>query len=84
MAYAGIGADGIGRYPHDTAAAVYFCTLGVQGMADRPATLGGALQVRSQPGHGTTATGQFLFPRPVRAEGADALSAGPARTQSKP
>ena len=89
-----IDADGIGRYPQDTEAAVYFCTLealqnitkyasasratvglscsddslrftvtdngtgfdtattrpgtGLQGMADRLAALGGALQVRSQ------------------------------------
>ena len=30
---------------------------GLQGMADRLATLGGALQVRSRPGHGTTLSG---------------------------
>ena len=100
-----IDADGIGRYPQDTEAAVYFCTLealqnitkyagasratvglsssggslrftvtddgtgfdtattrhgtGLQGMADRLAALGGALHVRSQPGHGTTLTGQL-------------------------
>jgi signal transduction histidine kinase len=98
-----IDADGIGRYPQDAEAAVYFCTLealqnitkyasasrakvglscsegslqftvtddgtgfdtattrhgtGLQGMADRLAALGGALQVRSQPGHGTTLSG---------------------------
>jgi signal transduction histidine kinase len=106
-----IDADGIGRYPQDTEAAVYFCTLealqnitkyadasratvglacsdsslrftvtddgtgfdtastrngtGLQGMADRLAALGGALQVRSQPGRGTTVTGQL----PVTASG---------------
>jgi signal transduction histidine kinase len=106
-----IDADGIGRYPQDTEAAVYFCTLealqniakyaaasratvglccsdnslrftitddgagfdpastrhgtGLQGMADRLAALGGALHVRSQPGHGTTLTGQL----PVAAPG---------------
>ena len=100
-----IDADGIGRYPQDTEAAVYFCTLealqntakyaaasratigltcsggslqftitddgtgfdtastrhgtGLQGMADRLAALGGALQVRSQPGHGTILTGEL-------------------------
>jgi signal transduction histidine kinase len=106
-----IDEDGIGRYPQDTEAAVYFCTLealqnitkyagasratvslacsdsslrftvtddgagfdtastrngtGLQGMADRLAALGGALQVRSQPGRGTTVTGQL----PVSASG---------------
>jgi signal transduction histidine kinase len=106
-----IDADGIGRYPQDTEAAVYFCALealqnitkyagasraavglscsggslrftvtddgagfdtastrhgtGLQGMADRLAALGGALNVRSQPGRGTTLTGQL----PVSAAG---------------
>ena len=106
-----IDADGIGRYPQDTEAAVYFCALealqnitkyagasravvglscsggslrftvtddgagfdtttvrhgtGLQGMADRLAALGGALDVRSQPGRGTTLTGQL----PVTASG---------------
>ena len=106
-----IDADGIGRYPQDTEAAVYFCTLealqnitkyadasratvglacsggslpftvtddgagfdtaatrhgtGLQGMADRLAALGGALDVRSRPGRGTTLTGQL----PVSAPG---------------
>jgi signal transduction histidine kinase len=36
---------------------------GLLGMADRMASLGGDLQVRSQPGHGTTVTGRL----PVRA-----------------
>jgi signal transduction histidine kinase len=36
---------------------------GLQGMADRMAALGGDLQIRSQPGHGTTVTGRL----PVRA-----------------
>ena len=100
-----IDADGIGRFPQDSEAAVYFCILealqnitkyaaasratvglscsdgslrftviddgtgfdtastrngtGLQGMADRLAALGGALHVRSQPGHGTTLTGQL-------------------------
>jgi signal transduction histidine kinase len=100
-----IDADSIGRYPQDTEAAVYFCTLealqnitkyagasratvglscsdgslrftvtddgagfdtastrhgtGLQGMADRLAALGGALDVRSHPGRGTTLTGQL-------------------------
>ena len=105
-----IDADGVGRFPQDTEAAVYFCTLealqnitkyahasratvalsssggslrftvtddgagfdtaatrhgtGLQGMADRLAALGGALQVRSQPGHGTTLTGQLPVSTP--------------------
>ena len=106
-----IDADSVGRFPQDTEAAVYFCTLealqnitkyadasratvglsssggslrftvtddgagfdtaatrhgtGLQGMADRLAALGGALHVRSQPGRGTTLTGQL----PVSAPG---------------
>jgi signal transduction histidine kinase len=106
-----IDADGIGRYPQDTEAAVYFCTLealqnitkyasasratvglscsddslrfivtdngtgfdtattrpgtGLAGMADRLAALGGALQVRSQPGHGTILSGQLPLPHLV-------------------
>ena len=107
-----VEADGLGRYPQEAEAAVYFCVLealqnvakyaaasratvrlagpsgtggvlefsviddgtgfapgaagfgtGLQGMADRMAALGGNLQVRSQPGHGTTVTGRL----PVRA-----------------
>jgi signal transduction histidine kinase len=100
-----IEADGVGRYPQDAEAAVYFCALealqnitkyagasratvglsssggslrftvtddgagfdtastrhgtGLQGMADRLAALGGALDVRSRPGHGTTVSGQL-------------------------
>jgi signal transduction histidine kinase len=106
-----IDADGIGRYPPDTEAAVYFCTLealqniakyasasratvglscsddslrftvsdngtgfdtattrygtGLQGMADRLAALGGALQIRSQPGHGTILSGELPLPHLV-------------------
>ena len=106
-----IDADGVGRFPQDTEAAVYFCTLealqnitkyaaastatvglscsggsleftvtddgtgfdpaatrhgtGLQGMADRLTALGGALHVSSQPGRGTTVTGQL----PVSAPG---------------
>ena len=37
---------------------------GLQGMADRLAALGGALHVRSQPGHGTTLTGQLPLAAP--------------------
>jgi signal transduction histidine kinase len=105
-----IDADGIGRYPQDAEAAVYFCTLealqniakyasasratvglscsdgslsftvtddgtgfdtvttrhgtGLQGMADRLAALGGALQVRSRPGHGTTLSGELPVSAP--------------------
>jgi signal transduction histidine kinase len=50
--------DGAG---FDAASAGY--GTGLQGMADRLAALGGDLQVRSQPGHGTTVTGRL----PVRA-----------------
>jgi signal transduction histidine kinase len=103
-----VEADGLGRYPQEAEAAIYFCILealqnvakyaraaqatvrlagpggslgfsvtddgagfdptssgygtGLQGMADRLAALGGELRVRSQPGHGTTVTGQL----PVR------------------
>jgi signal transduction histidine kinase len=106
-----IEAHGIGRYPPDIEATVYFCTLealqnitkyagasqatvwlscsdgsfqftitddgagfdtattrngtGLQGMADRLAALGGAFDVRSQPGHGTTLSGKL----PVSAHG---------------
>jgi signal transduction histidine kinase len=37
---------------------------GLQGMADRLAALGGVLDVRSQPGRGTTLTGQLPVPAP--------------------
>jgi signal transduction histidine kinase len=98
-----VQADGIGRYPQDVEAAVYFSCLeamqnvakyaeasnltlrlqaadavltfevtddgcgfdpertpfgsGMQNMADRLAAIGGSLDVRSTPGHGTTVTG---------------------------
>jgi len=101
--------DGLGRYPQEAEAAVYFCCLeamqnvakyagatvvrvhleardgdlafevtddgkgfdpertptgaGLQNMADRLAALGGSLEVRSQPGQGTTVSGRL----PVRA-----------------
>jgi signal transduction histidine kinase len=104
-----VESGGIGRYPQEAEAAIYFCVLealqnvvkyagasqaaiclagpdgglefsvtddgagfdpgpaghgtGLQGMADRMAALGGDLQIRSQPGHGTTVTGRL----PVRA-----------------
>ena len=100
-----VEADGIGRYPQDAEAAVYFCALealqnvakyagatkvcvrlhaegdglafevtddgkgfdaqhtplcaGLQNMADRLAALGGTLEVRSQPGQGTTVAGRL-------------------------
>ena len=99
-----VDADGVGRYPQDVEAAVYFCVLealnnvakyaeasnatvrlsngvgelsfevvddgtgfdpavtgygtGLQGMADRLASLGGELDVRSAPGGGTTVAGR--------------------------
>ncbi len=101
----GVRSDGIGRYPQDTEAAVYFCALealtnvakyagatraevsfsqtdgelrftvtddgagfdtattshgtGLQGMADRLDAIGGALQVISRPGEGTTVEGRI-------------------------
>jgi signal transduction histidine kinase len=103
-----VEADGLGRYPQEIEAAVYFCCLealqnvvkyadadfarvslsteagqlnftviddgkgfdpasmppgsGLQGMADRMEALGGILEVRSEPGTGTTITGRI----PVR------------------
>jgi signal transduction histidine kinase len=103
-----VDADGIGRYPQDTEAAVYFCCLealqniakyahatqariclraghgtlsavvsddgdgydtgrtplgaGQRNMADRLAALGGRLEVRSVPGHGTTITARLPVP----------------------
>jgi signal transduction histidine kinase len=114
-----IDADGIGRYPQDAEAAVYFCTLealqnitkyasasrakvglscsddslrftvsdngtgfdiatirygtGLQGMADRLAALGGALRVRSQPGHGTILSGELPLAAPGHGLGRDVL-----------
>jgi signal transduction histidine kinase len=105
-------ADGVGRFPQDTEAAVYFCTLealqniakyagasratvglscsggslrfsvtddgagfdtartrhgsGLQGMSDRLAALGGAFDVRSRPGHGTTVSGELPVSAPGR------------------
>jgi signal transduction histidine kinase len=104
----GVEADGIGRFPQDTEAAVYFCCLealqnitkyahatqahiclrahngtlrftvsdngtgydtsrtpmgsGQRNMADRLAALGGQLEVRSAPSHGTIITGQLPVP----------------------
>ena len=103
-----VDADGIGRYPQETEAAVYFCCLealqniakyahatqaricvragngtlsavvsddgagydtgrtplgaGQRNMADRLAALGGRLEVRSAPGHGTTITARLPVP----------------------
>jgi signal transduction histidine kinase len=100
-----VEADGLGRYPQEIEAAVYFCCLealqnivkyaeashvamnlsieagqltfsviddgkgfdpasmphgsGLQGMADRVEALGGILEVRSEPGTGTTVTGRI-------------------------
>jgi len=99
-----IEVEGLGRYPQEAEAAVYFCVLealqnvakyagathavvrlhedgghvafvvedngsgfdtsttsygtGLQGMADRLSAQGGTLEVRSQPGEGTTVTGR--------------------------
>jgi signal transduction histidine kinase len=103
-----VEADGIGRYPPDVEAAMYFCVLealqnvakysgaervavhlsesngsltfevrddgrgfdlkatrygtGLQGMADRLAALDGAVDVESEPGHGTTVRGRLPVP----------------------
>jgi signal transduction histidine kinase len=100
-----VEADGLGRYPQEVEAAVYFCCLealqnvikyadashvsvnlsteagqltfsvtddgkgfvpgteppgsGLQGMSDRMEALGGMLEVRSEPGTGTTVTGRI-------------------------
>jgi signal transduction histidine kinase len=100
-----VQADGIGRFPEETEAAVYFCCLealqntakyarataarielgvtagslcfavtddgagydaaraplgaGLRNMTDRLAALGGSLQVRSAPGHGTVISGRL-------------------------
>jgi signal transduction histidine kinase len=100
-----VEADGLGRYPQEVEAAVYFCCLealqnivkyadalhvsvnlsmeagqlsfsvtddgkgfdpaskppgsGLQGMADRMDALGGILEVRSEPGTGTSVTGRI-------------------------
>jgi signal transduction histidine kinase len=100
-----VEADGLGRYPQEVEAAVYFCCLealqnvikyadashvsvnlsteagqltfsviddgkgfvpgtepsgsGLQGMSDRMEALGGVLEVRSEPGIGTTVTGRI-------------------------
>ena len=51
--------DGAG---FDTAAAQD--GTGLQGMADRLAALGGTLQIRSQPGHGTAVSGRLPVPEP--------------------
>ena len=103
-----VDADGIGRYPQQVEAAVYFCALealqnvakyagapgdevrlerrrqarvrgaddgpgfdsgtpagsGLQGMADRLDAIGGALRVRSQPGHGTILSGELPLAAP--------------------
>jgi signal transduction histidine kinase len=107
-----IEADGIGRYPQEIEAAVYFCTLealqnaakysqasrtlielsarrgeltvtirddgrgfdpattplgaGLTNMSDRLAALGGALEVRSAPGEGTTVMGRIPVSEPAR------------------
>ena len=52
-----ISDDGAG---FDTATARH--GSGLQGMADRLAALGGTLDIHSQPGHGTTLTGQLPVP----------------------
>jgi signal transduction histidine kinase len=112
-----VRSDGIGRYPQDIEAAVYFCVLealnnvakyaeatraevslaqddghlrfaviddgtgfdtaetsygtGVQGMADRLDAIGGALQVVSRKGGGTTIEGRI--PTPTSSEPEDAV-----------
>ena len=114
-----VRSDGIGRYPQDIEAAVYFCVLealnnvakyaeattatvnlaqidghlrfaviddgtgfdtaetsygtGVQGMADRLDAIGGALQVVSRKGEGTTIEGRIPAPTSSEPEVADAV-----------
>jgi signal transduction histidine kinase len=58
-----IDADGIvtdNGTGFDTATTRY--GTGLQGMTDRLAALGGALRVRSQPGHGTMLSGELPLP----------------------
>jgi signal transduction histidine kinase len=103
-----IESDGVGRYPREVEAAVYFCALeaiqnvakyagassasirlagsdgslvfeieddgrgfdatapthgtGVQGMVDRLDAIGGILDIRSEPGHGTVVRGEIKLP----------------------
>jgi signal transduction histidine kinase len=103
-----IESDGVGRYPREVEAAVYFCVLeaiqnvakyagassasirlagsdgslvfeieddgrgfdatapthgtGVQGMVDRLDAIGGILDIRSEPGHGTVVRGEIKLP----------------------
>ncbi len=62
-----VASDGIARYPQETEAAVYFCSLEAlqniakyaEASADRLSALGGSLEVESQPGAGTTVTGRL-------------------------
>jgi signal transduction histidine kinase len=114
-----VRSDGIGRYPQDIEAAVYFCVLealnnvakyaeattaevslaqidgqllfaviddgkgfnttetsygtGVQGMADRLDAIGGALEVVSRKGEGTTIEGRIPTPKSSEPEVADAV-----------
>ena len=60
--------DGTG---FDTATIRY--GTGLQGMADRLAALGGALRVRSQPGHGTILSGELPLAAAGRGLGRDVL-----------
>jgi signal transduction histidine kinase len=55
----------------DTATTRY--GTGLQGMADRLAALGGALRVRSQPGHGTILSGELPLAAPGHGLGRDVL-----------
>jgi signal transduction histidine kinase len=55
-----IDADGVGRYPREAEATVYFCICeALQGMADRLAAVGGTLRIDSAPGSGTTISGRL-------------------------
>ncbi len=124
-----IESNGVGRYPQEVEAAVYFCCLealqnvakyagvshatvrlangtdelrfevaddgsgfdpsstgygtGLQGMADRLEALGGALQIRSQPGEGTTLTGRIPT-RTVRLDPAHAMAEPSAESIAAP
>jgi signal transduction histidine kinase len=122
-----VKADGIGRFPQDTEAAVYFCCLealqntakyahasrariclqagngtlsftvsddgtgydarhspmgsGLRNMADRLAALGGRLEIRSAPSHGTTIAGRLPIPAVSGSHQGTAVTDSPDSTE---